>query len=175
MGPALQACHGTPKAVLMILPYHTPLDAAQQTAAGITTPQPLAMADQVRFSELDTLKHVNNAVYMEWFERMRIRYVQDWDLSKFDRDDDPRIVIRSGTIHYRREMRMDENYIATCGCTAFRNTSFSLRQELWSNATLRATFDCVIVLLTPDGTDRLAISPALRKRFAKIDKAVFEG
>ncbi|MFC6584108.1 acyl-CoA thioesterase [Sulfitobacter aestuariivivens] len=118
----------------MTLPYHTPLSADLQISLGIDPPQPLAMADQVRFSELDVLNHVNNAVYMEWFERLRIRYTQDWGLSGYDSPDDPRIVIRSGTIHYRQEMRMDEDYVTTCGCTAFRNTSFSLCQQLWAGA-----------------------------------------
>ena len=159
----------------MTLLYHTPLDEDQQTALGISPPQPLAMADQVRFSELDVLNHVNNAVYMEWFERLRIRYVQDWGLSGYDSAADPRIVIRSGTIHYRREMRMDEDYVTTCGCTAYRNTSFTLAQQLWSGGTLRATFDCVIVLLAPDASARFAIPPAVRTRFETVDKAVVEG
>lgn len=156
----------------MTLPYHTPLDPEQQRALGITTPQPLAMADQVRFSELDVLNHVNNAVYMEWFERLRIRYVQDWGLSKYDNANDPRIVIRSGTIHYRQEMRMDENYVTTCGCTAYRTTSFSLLQQLWSGGTLRASFDCVLVLLQPDGSGRYAIPSAVKSRFDAVDGAV---
>lgn len=159
----------------MNLPYHTPLDAAQQTTFGIETPQPLAMADQVRFSELDILKHVNNAVYMAWFERLRIRYTQDWGLSQYDRADDPRIVIRSGTIHYRQEMRMDESYVVTCGCTAFRNTSFTLAQQIWAAGTLRATFDCVLVLLMPDGSGRYPIPDALRQRFIQVDGAEAEG
>ena len=62
----------------MALVYNTPLSAAQQAVAGIDPVQPLAMADRVRFSELDVLNHVNNAVYMEWFERLRVRYSQDW-------------------------------------------------------------------------------------------------
>ena len=159
----------------MTLLYHTPLDADQQTALGITTPQQLAMADQVRFSELDVLNHVNNAVYMEWFERLRIRYVQDWGMSTYDSATDPRIVIRSGTIHYKQEMRMDENYVTTCGCTAYRNTSFTLAQQLWSGGTLRASFDCVIVLLNPDGSGRYPIPASVRARFGTIDKAIFEG
>ncbi|MFD2739281.1 acyl-CoA thioesterase [Sulfitobacter aestuarii] len=129
----------------MTMLFHTPLSPAQQKAEGIDPPQPLAMADQVRFSELDVLNHVNNAVYMEWFERLRIRYVQDWGLSGYDRAEDPRIVIRSGEIHYRQEMRMDETYVVTCGCIGFRNTSFTLRQQVWSGGSLRAGFDCVVV------------------------------
>jgi acyl-CoA thioester hydrolase len=159
----------------MELPFHTPLSAHQQSSVGIDPVQPLAMADQVRFSELDILKHVNNARYMEWFERLRIRHTQDWGLSQYDRADDPRIVIRSGAIHYREEMRMNDIYVTTCACTAFRRTSYSLHQQLWSGGTLRATFDCVMVLLTPDGGGRYPIPDALRVRFETIDKASFEG
>ena len=160
----------------MQLPFHTPLSAVEQAAAGLDPVQPLAMADQVRFSELDVLDHVNNARYMEWFERLRIRYCQDWGLSRYaDRARQPRIVIRSGTIHYRQEMRMDEVYVTTCACSAFRRTSFSLAQQLWSGGTLRAGFDCVMVLLEPGGTGRFAIPPEVRARFETIDKARFEG
>ncbi|KHA52331.1 hypothetical protein [Sulfitobacter geojensis] len=49
----------------MTLTYHTPLSPAQQVVAGIDPVQPLAMADRVRFSELDILNHVNNKVYLE--------------------------------------------------------------------------------------------------------------
>ena len=159
----------------MTLPYHTPLDAAQQASAGIDPAQPLAMGDQVRVSELDVLNHVNNAVYMEWFERLRIRYVQDWGISSYQYATDPRIVIRSGTIHYKQEMRMDENYITTCGCVAYRNTSFTLCQQLWAGGTMRARFDCVLVLLQPDGSGGYPIPEPVRSRFATTDKATFEG
>ena len=156
----------------MTLPYHTPLDAAQQRAAGLSDPQPLAMADQVRFSELDVLNHVNNAVYMEWFERLRVRYSQDWGLSDYGAGADrPRIVIHSGTIRYRQEMRMDETYLVTCRCSAFRTSSYSLNQQLWSGGTLRASFDCVMVMLTRDGSGRQPIPDAVRRRFTEIDGA----
>ncbi|WP_299875786.1 thioesterase family protein [uncultured Sulfitobacter sp.] len=155
----------------MSLIYHTPLDAETQAAFGLDPPQPLAMADRVRFSEIDALHHVNNVAYMSWFERMRIRYMQDWGISGYDREDDPRIVIRSGAIHYRQEMVLDEDYIATCGCTAWRNSSFSLKQQVWSGAVLRTTFDCVIVLLQPDGSGKYAIPAAVKKRFAAVDGA----
>lgn len=155
----------------MTLTYHTPLPPQTQTAYGLTPPQPLAMADRVRFSEIDALNHVNNVAYMSWFERMRIRYMQDWGISAYNRADDPRIVIRSGAIHYRQEMVLDEDYIATCGCTAWRNSSFSLKQQVWSGGTLRTTFDCVIVLLQPDGSGKYAIPEAVKKRFAEVDGA----
>lgn len=160
----------------MTLPYHTPLDDETQLAFGLRKPQPLAMADQVRFSELDVLNHVNNAVYMQWFERVRVRYTQLWGISRYlGHGDGPRIVIRSGAIHYRQEMLMDEDYVVTCGCSAFRNTSFSMTQELWAGGTLRATFDCVLVLLQQDGSGRYPIPDDVKQRFIEVDGATFEG
>ncbi|WP_300019077.1 thioesterase family protein [uncultured Roseobacter sp.] len=156
----------------MTLQYHTPLSLERQLALGIDPPAPLAMADRVRFSELDVLNHVNNAVYMHWFERLRIKYTQDWGLSRYmGSGDDPRIVIRSGQIHYRQEMRMDEDYVVTCGCIAFRTTSFSLAQTLWAGGTLRATFDCVLVLLNADGSGRYPIPEDVRQKMIDIDGA----
>lgn len=159
----------------MSIRYHTPLEAPEQLAFGLTRPAPLAMADQVRFSELDVLNHVNNAVYMQWFERVRVRYTQLWGLSRYlGRGHDPRIVIRSGQIHYQKEMLMDEDYAVTCGCTAFRNTSFTMHQEIWAAGTRRATFDCVLVLLKQDGSDRFAIPEDVKRRFIDVDGAVSE-
>ncbi|MEM9576860.1 MAG: thioesterase family protein [Pseudomonadota bacterium] len=160
----------------MTLPYHTPLSADQQSSLGIDPPAPFAMADKVRFSELDVLNHVNNAVYFEWFERVRVLYTQHFGLSRsFETADGPRIVIRSGAIHYRQEMLLHEDYVVTCGCTAYRKTSFTMHQEIWAGGTQRASFDCVVVLLHPDGSGRCPIPEEVRARFDTVDGARFEG
>ena len=160
----------------MTLIYHTPLPADVQTQLGITPPAPLAMADQVRFSELDVLQHVNNAVYMQWFERVRVRYTQIYGLSRnLGSGTGPRIVIRSAAIHYRQEMLLDEDYVVTCGCTAFRKTSFSMHQQLWSGGSLRASLECVLVLLHADGKGRFPIPRDVTDLFTSRDGAQFEG
>lgn len=160
----------------MSMTYHQPLTRDEQAKFGIIHPAPLAMADQVRFSELDVLNHVNNAVYMQWFERVRVKYTQINGLARsFGAGPGPRIVIRSASIHYIQEMVLDEDYVVTCACTAFRTTSFSMHQELWSGGTLRATLDCVLVLLQPDGSGRFPIPDVVRAHFLNNDGAVFEG
>ena len=156
----------------MNVAFHTPLTRDEQHSLHIDPPQPLAMADQVRFSQIDVLNHVNNVVYFEWFERLRIRYHQDWGISSYDHGpDSPRIVIRSGNIHYREELRLDDVYAATCGCTAFRNSSYTLHQEIWCDGSLRATFDCVMVLLRQDASGKFAIPDAIKQRFRDVDGA----
>ena len=160
----------------MTLIYNTPLSAAQQAVQGIDPVQPLAIADRVRFSELDPLNHVNNTAYMEWFERLRVRYSQEWGISDYTEGwDNPRIVIRSGHVHYRHEMHMDEDYVATCACVGFRTTSYSLVQQIWSAGILRATFDCVMVNLQPDGSGKRPLPDDLCARFESVDGARREG
>lgn len=160
----------------MTLPYHTPLPADVQRSLGIDPPAPLAMADKVRFAELDVLRHVNNAVYFQWFESVRVRYMHFSGLSRtMGQGKSPRIVLRTGTIHYRQEMLLDEDYVVTCRCSAFRTTSFTMNQQLWSGGTLRATFDCVLVLLPPEGSGRYPIPESLKQHFIDTDGAVFEG
>ncbi len=155
----------------MTVLYHTPLNTDQQRAAGLTDPQPLAMADQVRFSDLDTNMHVNNTVYFEWFERLRIRYTQMLVERGLIDAPGPRVVIRSGSIRYLHEMLEREDYIVTCRCTGFRSTSYSLAQQVWVAGQLRATFDCILVLLDRNGPGRFALPDRLKRHFETVDQA----
>ena len=156
----------------MTVRYHTALTPDEQRAFGLSTPQPLAMADKVRFAELDVLRHVNNKAYMTWFETLRVAYGDLYTLKLYPSDAPlPRVVIRSGEVRYFEEMVMGEDYVTTAGVTAFRNTSYSIHQELWSGGRLRATFDCVIVTLYPDGSGRYPLPPAVRDHFERVDGA----
>ncbi|MBV2361162.1 thioesterase family protein [Thalassococcus sp. CAU 1522] len=154
------------------LPYHTPLSPDQQRAFGVADPQPLAMADRVRFGELDLLGHVNNAIYMRWFESLRVRYFQDWGISTYrDHASEPRIVIRRGEIDYLAEVRMDQAFVCTAATRRFRTSSFTMWQELWVEGRLSATMASVIVLLSPDGSGRMPIPDAVLHRMRAVDKA----
>lgn len=151
----------------MTLPFHTALTTAQQTSAGLTDPAPMAMANQVHHDELDALNHVNNVVYMVWFERLRIAFMEHYGIGIIGDPASPRIVIRSGDIRYHTEMQRGERYVTTCHCTAFRTTSMTLRQEVWSGGTLRASFTCVMVLLEQDGKTRCVIPKGIKDKLIK--------
>jgi len=155
----------------MTLRYHTPLNPDEQRRHGITEPQILAMADRVRFAELDTLNHVNNKSYMTWFESLRMEYLERFCLPLYSPDQPPRLVLRNADVHFIREMHIGEDYITTAQVTNFRNTSWSMEQQLWSGGTLRARMNAVVVTLTPDGAARLPLPEALRDAFVTRDGA----
>jgi acyl-CoA thioester hydrolase len=145
-----------------MIAYHRNLDPSEQARFGITDPAPLAEAGRVQHDELDALNHVNNTVYMVWFERLRIRFMEHYGLGALDDAASPRIVIRSGQIHWKHEMQRGQDYVVTTRCTGLRRTSFSLQQCIWAEARITAQFDCVMVLLAPDGRAKHPISQDIR-------------
>jgi acyl-CoA thioester hydrolase len=158
----------------MDLPFHTPLSPEQQSAFGLTAPQPLAIADRVRFAELDVLNHVNNKAYMTWFETLRVEYFRLFARPFYDADQPrPRIVLAQGTVRYIKEMLMGEDYVTTCRVIAFRNASCTMEQQLWAGDQ-RAVFTCVTVLLRPDGSGKMPLPDALKQRFLDVDGAIAE-
>lgn len=150
--------------------YHTPLTPEEQRAFGLPEPQPLAIADRVRFAELDTLNHVNNKAYMEWFETLRVEYFDRFCAPFYDGPARPRVVLRNASIRYLREMVAGESYVATARVGAFRTHSFTFEQQLWAGD-LRATLTGVMVTLRPDGSGRQPLPDDLRDRFVARDGA----
>ena len=153
-------------AAMTDLPFHTPLTPAQQQAAGLERTWPLALADQVRFSEIDALNHVNNVAYLVWFETLRVKYFKHIGLTTYTSPaTEPRIVIRRGEIDWLAEMRAEEVYVTTARTTGWRTTSFTLAQEIRAGGTLRATLSSVVVLLDPGGAHKMPIPSHILELF----------
>ncbi len=159
----------------MELRYHTPLSAVEQRAHGLSEPQPLAIADRVRYSEIDVLHHANNVAYMVWFETMRVEYFTRLCAPLYEPGAVlPRTVLRNADIRYVREMVENEDYIATARVSAFRRTSYTMEQQIWAGD-LRATLSGVMVMLDPAGPGRLPLPETLRDVFLTRDGARAEG
>lgn len=155
----------------MELRYHTPLSDAEQRAQGLSDPQPLALADRVRYSEIDMLNHVNNKAYVEWFETLRTEHFFRLCLPFYNGLYEPRTVLRNAEIHYVKEMVAGQSYIATARVSTFRNTSYSVEQSIWCDG-LCATMSGVLVMLHPDGSGRDPLPEALKQYFVEIEGAV---
>ena len=160
----------------MDIRYHTPLTPEEQIAHGLPAAQPIALADRVRFSEIDPQKHVNNKYYHEWFEIARTEYFRRLCDPVYGDAELPRTVLHSATIRYVQEILPRESYIVTARVAEFRNTSYTLDQQVWVAGSLRATLACVMVMLHSDGSGRKYPLPeALKADFLNRDGAHFAG
>ena len=82
---------------------------------------------QATLRDTDGLGHVNNAVYVNWFEEVRTRYVCDRrgfkDITQVD------FVLASTTIHFRSPVYMLETIDLRCAPVRIGTTSWDLAYE----------------------------------------------
>ena len=99
---------------------------------------------QVRFSDLDTLGHVNNAVYLSYFEMARIAYFtpllgDNWDWKKFG------IILRKNEVEYFSPVLLHQIPQLTIFTMEIRTKSFTLGYELRVNGKVYTTGSSVLV------------------------------
>ena len=150
--------------------FLTPLSPEEQLSHGLPKAVPMAMADRVRFSEIDILQHVNNKAYLDWFEALRVHYYNNHFRHHFGTEQ-PRHVVRNANIHYVKEMVLGETYVTTARVLSFRRTSYIIEQQIWCGD-LRATMEGVMVFRSQDGKSGYPIPDSLRQQFIDLDGAV---
>ena len=126
--------------------------------------------DRVRFGEVDALNHVNNVVYLRWYETLRVHYLDHYDLYNLA-GPDPKIVIKTATLDYRAEVHRSASYINVARTVEMRNTSFTMEYATIVDGIVTTTGTGVIVLLNPDNTKR-PLPEALRAVLVANDGAV---
>ncbi|MCU0353977.1 MAG: acyl-CoA thioesterase [Cytophagales bacterium] len=82
---------------------------------------------QMRWSDMDEMKHVNNAVYLTYFEEGRLRYLHQ-TLSIPYRDVDTRMIIARNTVDYIVPLFFTDEPYLYLRCVRIGNKSFELEQ-----------------------------------------------
>jgi len=134
-------------------PYLTSLDANALRDAGIPEPWTYGCADRVRFGELDALNHVNNVVYLRWYETLRVNYMEDYDIYALA-GPDPKFVVKTVGLDYKAEVMRGASYINVARTTQMRNTSFTQEYATFVDGKITTTGHCVCVVLNQDNTKR---------------------
>ncbi len=127
--------------------------------------------DRVRFGELDALNHVNNVVFLRWFETVRVSYVVDYGFTSYGSDDDPMLVVRRVTADYHAPMFQHEDYTIAARTRSIKSSSFIMDYAAFSGGTLRATGEAVVISLQHDGKTRKTHRPEAIKTVLTRDSA----
>jgi acyl-CoA thioester hydrolase len=84
--------------------------------------------EHVRFRDLDALGHVNNAVYLTYFESARIAYwlhtTRRADLRALD------MILARAEVDYRAPLGYGESVEISVGCTSMGRSSFVLEGDM---------------------------------------------
>ncbi|KIT17159.1 acyl-CoA thioesterase [Jannaschia aquimarina] len=159
----------------MSLPLLTPLDVPSLRAEGVPEPFVFGQADRVRFRELDVLDHVNNAVYLGWFETLRIAYLRAYGIGKYDNSEDrPALILKRVGVEYHRPLHLEDIYVVAGRTRAFRRTSWTMEYRVYSKGQHCTTGEAIICLMEPDFVTRRPLPDAYVETFETRDGAVRE-
>jgi len=105
-------------------------------------------AMEVRFRDLDALGHVNNAVYLTYFESARMAFWMQV-LGKADLTGMNMILARA-EIDFRSPLVFGESVEIGVGCTSIGRSSFVLEQDMHERASSRLVAQASKVLVHYD-------------------------
>jgi acyl-CoA thioester hydrolase len=87
-------------------------------------PYPYELRQTVTFRDIDVLGHVNNAVYITWFETVRTNYLMD--LCKLKRMGDLPVILAETTCRYLAQGEWGETVVIGCGVSRWGTKSFDM-------------------------------------------------
>jgi acyl-CoA thioester hydrolase len=89
---------------------------------------PFSITMLVRFADMDSMGHVNNAVYLTYFEAARMAY---WMHVTGKRDlADMDMILARAEVDFRSPLVAPETIEVGVGCTSIGRTSFVLEQDM---------------------------------------------
>lgn len=102
---------------------------------------------QVRYQDLDTLQHVNNAVYVTYFEMARTSYLDailDIPVDAYE------FVVASLSVDFKRPLTMADDVVATVAVTELGTSSWTMAYEIRANDEVAATGETTLVFVDPE-------------------------
>jgi len=123
----------------------------------------------VRYRDIDSLGHVNNAVYVTYLEQARVEYIQE----VFDTiPHDPGFVVAHLDVDYERAIELGATVVVALGVTDIGQSSVTMSYEIRADGTLAATAETTIVALDESG-DPTRIRETWRERITAHEGRTF--
>lgn len=155
-----------------------PADPTEAWPEGFSNPDrfasPFTMRQKVAWGEMDSLGHVNNTVYLRWFENVRFEYFERIGLNALHREAQQGPILARTTCDFRAPVTFPDTVLLSTQCTRLGTKSFTLFNRVWSTAQSRlvAEGEAVIVMMQygPNGeADSMAIPDLIRAAILGID------
>lgn len=126
---------------------------------------------QLRFADLDSLNHVNNANYLTYIELARIHYLEQ--VLNMKMDERYSVILAKATVDYRLPIHLGDAIKVYTRCSRIGNKSFDLEYELRrtdaEGQTLMATAHTVLVAFDYDQNQPVAVPEQWRSQLTDFD------
>lgn len=124
---------------------------------------------QVRFSDLDIMGHVNNSVYLSYFEYARVHYFgqllgKDWNWKA-----DGVLLVRN-EVEYLRPVLLNDTPEVTIYTEEIGTKSFTLRYEIHVNDTLTTKGSSVLVCYNAQANQTIAVPEKMKEALLSLKR-----
>jgi acyl-CoA thioester hydrolase len=124
---------------------------------------------QVRLTDIDILGHVNNAIYLSYFEMTRIHYFNllvgpNWDWMENG------VVLVHNEVQYIQPIFLADTPEIQMFCNKIGNKSFTLSYEVYVNNQLKTTGSSTLVGFNSNQQKSIEIPALMREALQKLPK-----
>lgn len=130
---------------------------------------PLRLDLRVAWGDMDAFRHVNNAVYLRWFESARIAYFERVGLVVYEGVGP---ILARATIDFKRPVTYPDTVTVEATITRLGTTSFEMHYRATSKAqggAIVAQGDSVVVLFDYASGSKVALPAALREAIEAVE------
>ena len=130
---------------------------------------PVSLVLPVQWGDMDSFQHVNNVMYLRWFESVRIAYMERAGMMQRMPDVGP--ILARQTIDYRFPLLYPDSVRAQATVTKLGNTSFTMALRLTSESQgkVAAEGEAVTVMFDYRNEKAVPLDAALRARIEALE------
>ncbi len=132
---------------------------------------PVSVDIPVAWGEMDAYGHVNNAVYLRWFETARMAYFGGTGVEDRKATDGVGPILARATVDYRRPITFPDTVRVEVTVTRLGRSSFTMAYRLHSRAlgALAAEGESVVVMVDYRSGSTVALDEGLRRRILELE------
>jgi acyl-CoA thioester hydrolase len=132
---------------------------------------PVVVSIPVQWGDQDAFGHVNNTIYLRWFESARIAYFERMGIMELHETENVGPILASAACEYRRQVRYPDTVLVGARVTRIGRSSFGMDHAAASEAQSLIVAEANTTLVVYDYHKEKShpISEALRRAIAAIE------
>jgi acyl-CoA thioester hydrolase len=126
----------------------------------------------VQWGDMDAFQHVNNTVFLRWFESARIAYFEKVGMSTGAGSAAPGPILARATVDFRKPVTFPDRVTSRARIAKVGTTSFTMAYQVVSEKLgLVAEGEGVVVMFDYAKQSKVPVDEALKARIAALEGA----
>lgn len=136
-----------------------------------TRPFPVTLPIDIAWGEQDAFGHLNNVAYLRYFESVRMHFLERTGILRSHAELGIGVILASTQCDFLRPVHWPARLLASTGCTAIGNTSFTLTYQLEDElGHLVAKGTCVLVMYDYRAGHKVPVPAPIREAIDLIHR-----